>query len=165
MLVYSAKTNKKNKKTDKAKNKGRVAARIWAVQALYQMELAGAPLEELIEEFITHRLTTPLVDTKLPPADAAYFELIVRGVVAQQKQIDASIMRVLHKDWALQKLDSTLRALLRASVYELLYQSDIPSNALVSEYTNMAHAFFDMAEVGMVNALLDRISKEKQSTL
>jgi len=147
----------------KAKNRGRVAARIWAVQALYQMELTDAPLEQLIEEFITHRLTTPLADTKLPPADAAYFELIVRGVAAQQKQIDASIMRVLHKDWALQKLDSTLRALLRASVYELLYQSDIPAKVLVSEYTNMAHAFFDMAEVGMVNALLDRIGKEKQS--
>ena len=142
----------------------RSAARILAVQALYQMDIAKTSLEDTINEFIAHRLDRPMGERdeiNLPPADAIHFESILRGVIAEQSLIDKHVSDILRDDWKLSRLDSTLRALLRAGTYEMLYCSDVPPKAVVSEYTDMAHAFFDGPEAGMANALLDKLATQK----
>ena len=133
-------------------------ARIVAVQALYQRELTEAETEALIEEFITHRLTAPLGEETT--ADADYFAGIVRGVSTAQEQIDDTITATLPPQWALLRLDSTLRALLRAGCFELLLYKQAPPKALVADYVDMAHAFFEEETAGMANAILDKIAKE-----
>lgn len=143
---------------------GRSAARILAVQALYQMDIAQSSLDDTIEEFLNHRLDVPMGEADeitMPDADPVHFESILRGVMAEQRLIDGRVSNVLRDDWKLSRLDSTLRAILRAGAYEILCRSDVPPNVIVSEYTDMAHAFFEGAEAGMTNALLDKLLKEK----
>ena len=137
----------------------RSAARLLAVQALYQMDIARTPLETIIREFGEHRLNGKLDDIDLPPADNAHFEFVLRGVVDHQTLIDRALDARLEKNWNLPRLDSTLRAILRCGVQELLNGSDIPHKVIISQYADIAHAFFDGAEGGMANALLDRVSQ------
>lgn len=138
----------------------RSAARLWAVQALYQMDIAKTDLQIIIDEFNMHRLDIPLEDLDVPEADKAYFEKLLRGVFDHQREIDVKINDALLNDWRLSNLDSTLRALLRAGGYEILFESDVPPKVVIAEYTAMAHAYFEGAEAGMANALLDRLARE-----
>ena len=136
----------------------RATSRLLAVQALYQMDIARTPLDVVIREFGDHRVENPLDATPMPEADVSYFEFILRSVVDYQTKIDRAIDGYLAKNWRLSRLDSTLRAILRCGVCELIGDPKAPSGVVVSQYTDIAHAFFDKAEGGMVNALLDRVS-------
>ena len=137
----------------------RAAARLLAVQALYQMDIARTPLENIIREFVAHRLNVSIDGVDMPESDAVYFEKILRGVVENQKPIDRKIDDCLSENWHLARLDSTLRAILRCGVFELAYGGEAPMGVLVSQYTDIAHAFFDGPEGGMANALLDRVGQ------
>ena len=137
----------------------RSSARLLAVQALYQMDIARTPLEVIIREFSEHRMEVSLDDIELSPADGAHFEMLLRGVVEEQTEIDRLIDGKLAENWSLARLDSTLRAILRCGVQELLSAQHIPQKVVVSQYADIAHAFFEGAEGGMANALLDNVAK------
>ena len=135
----------------------RSAARLGAVQALYQMDMVGTALDNVVEEFIHHRFGQEIEDETYPEADEVHFEDVIRGVVREQREIDVSINEALAKGWTLARIDSTLRAVLRAGVYELRRCKDIPVKVVINEYVDVAHAFFEGDEPGVVNAVLDRL--------
>lgn len=137
----------------------RSSARLLSVQALYQMDIARTPLEVIIREFSEHRMEVKLDDIELPPADSTHFEMLLRGVVENQTDIDLLIDGKLAENWRLARLDSTLRAILRCGVQELLNAPHIPPKVVVSQYADIAHAFFEEKEGGMANALLDNVAK------
>jgi N utilization substance protein B len=137
----------------------RGAARLGAVQALYQMELSGASLPEIIAEFETIRLGKEIDGTQYRDADAAFFRDIVSGVVRDQRQLDPAVDDTLSKGWPLVRVDATLRAILRAGAYELLSRTDVPARVVISEYVDVARAFFDADIAGMVNAVLDGLAR------
>lgn len=143
-----------------SKHDGRSSARMLAVQALYQMDIARTPLEDIIREFSEHRLEAQQDGIELPPADVAHFEFVLRGVMDHQTLIDRSIDKCLADNWRLARLDSTLRAILRCGVQELLNGEGIPTKVVISQYADIAHSFFDGPEGGVANALLDRVGKE-----
>ena len=136
----------------------RRAARLAAVQALYQMELAGAGANEVIEEFVEHRFPGD------EPTDAEYFTAIVEGVPPHQSEIDRSVAGCLSSDWKLERVDSILRAILRAAAYELVARRDVPAKVVIDEYVGIAHDFFEGGEPGFVNAALDRLARLKRAT-
>lgn len=138
----------------------RGAARLAAVQALYQMDVAGVGILEVVTEYETYRLGQEVDGAQYLEADAQWFRGIVAGVVEGQKSIDPIIHSALIEDWPLSRLDSTLRATLRAGTWELLFKRDVPVAVVVSEYVDIAKAFFDGDEPKMVNAVLDRIAKQ-----
>ena len=137
----------------------RSAARLASVQALYQMELSGADANDVIAEFVAHRLGRA---TDCPPhetTDVAHFTDLARGVVSHQSEIDRSIESALSEGWTLKRLDSTLRALLRSASFELLQRPDVPAKVVINEYVDVAHAFFDQVEPAFVNGVLDRLAR------
>jgi N utilization substance protein B len=138
---------------------GRSAARLAAVQAIYQMELTGVDAETVAQEFVEHRFVRG--DEHAP--DEALFGEIVRGVPHHQVEIDKSLAGCLAKDWKLQRIDSTLRAILRAATYELIAQKDVPAKVVIDEYLDVAHAFSDGEEASFVNAVLDRLAHRKRA--
>ena len=140
----------------KIDSEGRRLARLAAVQALYQMELAGAGAEEVAEEFIAHRFDEA-------PADIDFFKSIVEGVPAHQIEIDKAIAACLSKDWSLARVDSILRAILRAASFEFVGRRDVPAKVVIDEYVGIAHDFFAGDEPGFVNAALDRMAHRKRA--
>ena len=138
----------------------RGAARLAAVQALYQMDLAGATLPEVIAEFETYRLGKEVDGDQYRNADAAFFRDIVTGVVNKQRTLDPAIDRTLAKGWPLTRIDTTLRAILRAGAFELARRTDVPSRVVISEYVDVAKAFFEDDVPGVVNAVLDALAHE-----
>lgn len=136
----------------------RRAARLAAVQAIYQMELAELDAEAVIEEFIEHRLSAGAEIAPAGRADAEFFADIVRGVPHRQSEIDRAIAKYLSADWKLSRIDSILRAILRAAAYELIARSDVPGKVVIDEYVDITHAFFQGDEPGFVNAALDRLA-------
>jgi N utilization substance protein B len=141
----------------------RSVARLAAVQALYQMEVGGAGVDAVVREFADHRFGGDLEgesqgDAPMAEADEAFFAEIVRGVVADQGVIDRSIVKRLAQGWKLERLDATVRAILRAGAYELARRSDVPVEVVIDEYVELAKAFFDPAEAGFINAALDAIA-------
>ncbi|GKX32768.1 MAG: N utilization substance protein B [Rhizobiaceae bacterium MnEN-MB40S] len=138
----------------------RGAARLSAVQALYQMDVGGTGVLEVVREYELHRLGKEIDGDQYREADAAWFRAIVSGVVEQQKQLDPLIRSALLEDWPLSRIDSTLRAILRAGTYELINRRDVPVAVIVTEYVDVAGAFFDEDEPKMVNAVLDRLAKK-----
>lgn len=140
--------------------KARSAARLGAVQALYQMDVASTPLDDVVEEFIEHRLEPDVEGTDIGEADAAHFEDIVRGVVREQRELDRQVNGALAKGWSLARIDSTLRAILRCGTYELRRCKDVPLKVVINEYVDIAHAFFEGDEPGVVNAVLDRLGRD-----
>ncbi|MDP3369930.1 MAG: transcription antitermination factor NusB, partial [Brevundimonas sp.] len=139
--------------------RARTVARLAAVQALYQMELAGEGVETVIAEFANHRFDADIEGEPLAEADESYFAEIVRGVVEGQRDIDAAVKARLASNWRLERLDSTLRALLRAGAWELRGQ-DVPREIVIDEYVELAKAFFDDAEAKFVNAALDGVARD-----
>lgn len=137
----------------------RGAARLAAVQALYQMDVAGSGLLEIAAEYEAFRLGKEVDGAQYREADAQWFRAILSGVVAEQKTIDPVIRQSLTEDWPLSRLDSTLRAILRAGAWELLGRQDVPVAVIVSEYVDIAKAFYAEDEPKLVNAVLDRVAR------
>ena len=137
----------------------RGAARLAAVQALYQMDLAATPLHEALAEFESHWLGREVEGDEYLPAEAAHFREVVGGVVAGQRRLDPMIDQALQKGWPLKRIEAVLRAILRAGAYELENKPDVPARVVVSEYVDVAHAFVDQDETGMVNAVLDQLAR------
>ena len=145
----------------KANKRG--AARLAAVQALYQMDLAGTPLNEALAEFENHWLGGEVEGAQYRPAEAAYFRDIVGGVVREQGTLDPRIDAALTRGWPLKRIETVLRAVLRAGAYELAYRPDVPARVVMSEYVDVAGAFVDDDETGMVNAVLDQLAHEMRA--
>ena len=135
----------------------RSAARLAAVQALYQMDMTGIDLNEVIAEFEAYRLGKEIEDCQYCDAEAAFFRDLVEGVVREQLKIDPLIDKQLAEGWRLTRVDSILRAILRAGTYEILDRDDVPARVTISEYVDIAHAFFSDEEPKVVNGILDRI--------
>ncbi|MGD9922823.1 MAG: transcription antitermination factor NusB [Pseudorhodoplanes sp.] len=148
----------KSERVDRKANR-RGAARLAAVQALYQMDIAGTDLNEILAEFESHWLGGEVEGNKYLPADAALFRDIVRGVVAAQRALDPAIDAALAEGWPLKRIEALLRAVLRAGCFELQSRKDIPARVIVSEYVDVANAFVDRDETGMVNAVLDMLAR------
>lgn len=145
---------------DETGNLARSAARLGAVQALYQMEITGASAADVIEEFSAHHLGQILDEDQLREADPAFFADLVRGVVYRQVEIDRAINAMLAKGWRMERLDSIVRALLRAAVYELLGRGDVPARVAINEYMDVVHAFLDKEQASFVNGILDGIARK-----
>src|ERR1700754_2016013 len=146
------------KSADKKANR-RGAARLAAVQALYQMDIAGAGINDIFAEFESHWLGNEGEGEKNLPGRAAFFRDVVSGVVRDQAKLDPLIDDALSRGWPLKRIDAILRAVLRAGAYELEHRKDIPGRVVVSEYVDVANAFVDGEETGMVNAVLDQIAR------
>lgn len=142
----------------------RSTARLAAIQALYQMEVAGAGADAVVAEFIDHRFER-LVDEQgeephgaLGTADELFFSAIVKGVVADQVEVDRAIARHLATGWKLERLDATVRAALRCGTWELLRRPDVPIEVVIDEYVELSKGFTD--DSGFVNGALDRIARD-----
>ena len=142
----------------KANRRG--AARLAAVQALYQMDIAATPVNDLLAEFESHWLGREVEGDEYLPAEAAYFRDVVGGVVAEQRRLDPMIDAALQKGWPLKRIETVLRAILRAGAYELDRKPDVPARVVVSEYVDVASAFVDGEETGMVNAVLEHLARQ-----
>ena len=141
------------------RSRSRSAARLAAVQALYQHEMEGTPLPGLLKEFHDHRLGAVIEDEQYLDAERDFFDDVVTGVEARREEIDGLISGRLAEGWTLERLDRPMRAILRAGAYELIARADVPLASVISEYVDVAHAFYDKRESGFVNALLDAIAK------
>ncbi len=139
--------------------KSRSAARLAAVQALYQMEMESTPLAQLLHEFHLHRLGATIEDVTYAPAEVSFFDDVVAGVSARLEEIDGLIEAKLSAGWSLERLDKPMRQILRAGAYELLARADVPTASVISEYVDVAKAFYDKREAGFVNGLLDAVAK------
>lgn len=145
-----------------AVRQARSVARLAAVQALYQMEVSGIGSEAVIREFADHRFEADIEGESLAPADETYFNAIVRGAVAHQTEIDRAIVRRLAEGWRLERLDATLRAILRAAAYELTH-GEAPVEVVIDEYVEVAKSFFEGPEPSFVNGALDAIARDVRS--
>ena len=145
------------------RSRSRSAARLAAVQALYQMEMEGTPLAKLLHEFHEHRLGATIEDETYADAEVAFFDDIVAGADARREEIDGLIAQRLAEGWSLERLDRPMRAILSAGAYELIARPDVPVATVITEYVDVAHAFFDKRETGFVNGLLDAIAKAARS--
>ena len=141
----------------KANRRG--AARLAAVQALYQMDLAGTGLNEILAQFESHWIGQEIEGNRYLPAEAAFFRDVVAGVVREQRKLDPLIDEALAQSWPLKRIEAILRAVLRAGAYELDHRRDVPTRVVLSEYVDLAHAFVDRDETGMANAVLDQIAR------
>jgi N utilization substance protein B len=143
-----------------AHHQERSVARLAAVQALYQMEAAGAGVDAVVREFLDHRFGGDIEGENLAAADEAFFAELVRGVVAEQAAVDQAVARRLASGWRLERIDATLRAILRAGAYELTRRPDVPTEVAIDEYVEIAKSFFEGPEPGFVNAALDGIARD-----
>jgi transcription antitermination protein NusB len=143
------------KKSDK-----RSAARLSASQALYQMEIAGKGVDDILAEFEAHWIGQEIEGDAYKPADAAFFRDVVSGVLRDQLAIDRGIDDTLADGWPLRRVEALMRAILRAAFYELRSRPDVPARVAVTEYVDVAAAFFGPEESGMINAVLDALARQ-----
>lgn len=143
-----------------ARSKARSVARLAAVQALYQRHMEKTALTKLLDEFHQHRFGEVIDEAELAEAELEFFDDVVSGVVARQVEIDAAITDKLAQGWTTTRLDKTMLQILRCGTYELLARADVPTGAAISEYVDVAKAFFDDREAKFVNGVLDGVSKE-----
>jgi N utilization substance protein B len=143
-----------------ARGEKRSAARLAAVQALYQMDIAGKGLAEAMAEFEAHWIGREVEGVTFRPAEAAFFRDILTGVIREQTAVDRRIDAALAQGWPLKRIEAVLRAVLRAGAYEILYRRDVPVRAAISEYVDVARAFYGDDEPGLVNAVLDAVARE-----
>ncbi len=137
----------------------RAAARLGAVQALYQMDISGSDVGETLAQFSTRAVGENFDDGDCGEADYKHLREVVDGVVREQKAIDPQVDQILDKAWPLHRLDSTVRAILRAGAYELMFMARVPARVAISEYVDVADAFFDKEEPRFVNGVLDRLAR------
>ena len=148
----------RDEESRKANRRG--AARLAAVQALYQMDLAGTGLNEILAEFESHWMGREVEGAQYLPAEAGFFRDIVSGVVREQRALDPLIDEALSKSWPLKRIETVLRAALRAGAYELNHRRDVPARVVVTEYADVAAAFVGRDETGMINAVLDHLARQ-----
>lgn len=141
-------------------SKSRSAARLAAVQALYQMDMEKVGLARLLDEFHAHRLGAEIEDAQYADAEVDFFDDVVAGVNARRAEIDALVEGKLGEMWKMGRLDKTMLQILRCGTYELIARADIPTGAVIDEYMDVAHAFFDKKDAKFVNGLLDAVAKE-----
>lgn len=146
--------------TTPKRSRSRSAARLAAVQALYQQEMEGTPLATLLHEFHHHRLGATIDDVEYADAEVDFFDDVVAGVDARRDELDGLIAGKLADGWSLARLDKPMKAILRAGAYEIAARADVPVGTAISEYVDVAKAFYDARESGFVNGLLDAIAKE-----
>lgn len=151
-----------------ARSKARSAARLAAVQALYQQHMEGTALARLLDEFHQHRLGNTIDDEDFDDAEYAdaevpFFDDVVRGVDARRDEIDALIADKLAAGWSIARLDKTMLQVLRAGTYELLARADVPPAVTINEYVEVAKAFFDDGQAKFVNGILDAVAKEARA--
>ncbi|HEY8592578.1 MAG TPA: transcription antitermination factor NusB [Sphingomicrobium sp.] len=142
------------------RSRSRSAARLAAVQALYQHDMEGTPIPRLLHEFHEHRLGAMIEDEIYHDAERDFFDDVVSGADARREELDSLISGRLAEGWTLERLDRPMRAILRAGAYELVARADVPVASVISEYVDVAHAFYDKRESGFVNGLLDAIAKQ-----
>jgi N utilization substance protein B len=138
----------------------RSAARLAAVQALYQQQMERTPLNRLLDEFHQHRLGAEIEDMQFAEAETAFFDDIVKGVDARRDEIDLLLSAKLAQGWTLARLDKTMLQILRAGTYELIARADVGKGTAISEYVDVAKAFFDDREAKFVNGVLDAVAKD-----
>src|SRR5215475_1177104 len=148
---------------DERKANRRGAARLAAVQALYQMEIAGTGVNDILAEFESHWIGREIEGAQYLPAEAAFFRDLVTGVQREQRSLDPQVDRALAQGWPRKRSEAILRAVLRAGAYELAQRADVPARVVVSEYVDIANAFVDKEETGMVNAVLDQIARQSRA--
>ncbi len=159
-----------NKGHRPASARRRSAARLAAVQALYNAELTGAPVDVVLDDFLRHGLGDKAliappgdaeaeIEAPLAERDSPLFVAIVRGTLAERQRLDAMVDGALTGDWTVERLEAVLRAIMRAGAFELAERPDIPSRVTISEYVDVTHAFYSGPEPGLVNAVLDRIAR------
>ncbi|MEO9468606.1 transcription antitermination factor NusB [Parasphingorhabdus sp.] len=146
-----------------AKSSSRSAARLAAVQALFQHDMEQTPLPRLLKEFHDHRLGAEIEDDQYQAAEVDFFDEIVVGTTEKRDEIDALITEKLASGWSVGRLDKTMLQILRAGSFELLVREDVSTAVVIDEYVDVAHAFFDQKESGFVNGLLDAIAKKVRS--
>jgi len=144
----------------KSGRQARSVARLAAVQALYQMEVSGVGADAVVREFTDHRFDRDIEDVRLAEADEAFFADLVKGVVAEQGQVDQAIVKRLAEGWRLERIDATVRAILRSGAYELMRLPEVPTEVAIDEYVEIAKSFFDGQEPGFVNGALDAIARD-----
>lgn len=137
----------------------RSSARLAAVQAMYQQQMEGTRLTKLLDEFHQHRLGREIEDDQYADADVDFFDDVVAGVSARKDEIDELVQSKLAEGWALKRLDKTMLQILRCGTYELLARPDVSVGSVISEYVDVAHAFFDPREAKFVNGVLDSVAK------
>jgi N utilization substance protein B len=143
--------------------RSRSASRLAVVQALYQMELADQDSETALREFIDHRLGREIDGEQYAEADEKYFAGLVRGVVERQDEIDRTLASYLTKEWPFDRIDPTMRAILRAGALELISRPEVPARVIVHEYLNVASAFFDEGdETAFLAGVLNRLARERR---
>ena len=143
-----------------ARSQARSAARLAAVQALYQMQMEKTPLARLLHEFHMHRLGHEVEGEEYAEAEVDFFDDLVAGVDARRAEIDAALVAKLASGWTLARLDKTMLQVLRCGAYELIARPDVPVGSAISEYVDVAKAFFDDREAKFVNGILDAVAKE-----
>lgn len=144
----------------RTRTQARAAARLAAVQALYQREMEGTAIPTLLHEFHQHRLGATIEDAEYHDADVMFFDDLVNGTTTRLHEIDALIAGRLASGWSLDRLDKPMRQILRCGTYELIARLDVPVGAVISEYLDVTDAFYDRREKGFVNGLLDAVAKE-----
>ena len=147
------------RKSSERKANQRGAARLAAVQALYQMDIAGTGINDILAEFESHWIGQEVEGSQYLPAEAAFFRSVVRGVLDDQRALDPLIDKTLAGGWPLKRVEALLRAVLRAGAFELGHRRDVPARVVVSEYVDVANAFVEREETGMVNAVLDALAR------
>lgn len=147
----------------RSSSQARAAARLAAVQALYQHHMEGTAVTRLLDEFHQHRLGQEIEGEEYADADVAFFDDVVRGTIVRRDEIDQVVAAKLAEGWALARLDKTMLQILRAGAYELMARADVPVASAISEYVDVAKAFFDDREAKFVNGVLDAVAKEVRS--
>jgi N utilization substance protein B len=143
-----------------AKATERSAARLAAVQALYQMDVAGKGLVDALAEFEAHWIGREVEGVEFQPAENAFFRDLLAGVVEHQRPIDQRVDATLAAGWPLKRVEAVLRAILRAGAYELMFRKDVPVRVAITEYVDVTHGFYGEDEPGLVNAVLDTVARE-----
>lgn len=143
-----------------SRSKARAAARLAAVQALYQQHMERTPLARLLDEFHQHRLGREIEDELYAEADVDFFDDVVAGVGARRDEIDGKLTEKLAQGWTLARMDKTMLQILRAGAYELMARPDVTVGTVIDQYLDVAKAFFDDREAKFVNGILDAVAKD-----
>lgn len=138
----------------------RSAARLAAVQALYQMDVSGTSVIDALAEFEAFWIGREVEGIEFKPSDIEFFRNVITGVVENQRPIDMKIDKALSEGWPLRRIEAVLRAILRAGGYELMYRKDVPARVVITEYVDVTHGFYGEDEPGLVNAVLDNLTRE-----
>ena len=156
----TAEVIRQKQRADDATATERSVSRLAAVQALYQMEVAHTGVSDVVAEFAKHRFEESVEDDTLAKADKLFFSELLHGVVRRQLEIDPMLQAHLASGWSLKRIDSILRACLRAAAFELIERSEVPARVVINEYIEVAHAFFEGDEPKVVNGVLDKLAKK-----